>query len=755
MAISVTFREDAAFFRFDFPLPPEKDEIKAIGAHFLPDTKEWRLALQPPAVQWLADHDIVIPEGVTLPEPESLGLPDQSVEQMIEESKALDSDMPIPAPDGLSYFGFQRAGIAFASKRTGTLIGDDMGLGKTIQGIGLLNVVGDKDPDFRSALIVCPLSVSLNWHKELEKWLVRNDLTVGRMRSSKALPDTDIVIASWSVLAGATELLRSRKWDAIILDEAHYAKNPKAKRTVAVFGGILKTRGTPNEDGYTPTTATKLPPLEARYRVALTGTPIPNRPVEMWPVLHWLNPVLFPKFFDYALRYCGATNNGYGWDFSGASNLAELQDTLRTVMVRRLKTDVLDLPAKMRQIILLDPDASPELARVLRQEREVQQKTADAVLNAQVAVELAKASESEEDYKQAVAQLHEANSYGFQEMARARYELAVAKIPHVAQHVQDALEGNNRKIVVFTYHRDVLTQLRQVLETPTNSWEGVQVASIMGGDAVEDRQAAVDRFQSDPNTRIFLATIGAAREGITLTEADTAIFAELDWSPGRISQAEDRIYRIGQTKKVLIQPILVDGSMDAVLALSNLAKTNVIDATLDASHELTDVELPDLGPTTIVRDPNAPKAEFRMDADNRWVADTGTSETSSHSTGCTQDVPRTEFQRLAAYITPEEIADVHMGVRELAERDRDFASSINSSGFSKIDVSLGHSLAERDELTPAQAVLAARLCNKYRRQIGVGYQDLWLSLKERGDHAEEAGETSTQSATQSRGLTVG
>jgi len=389
----------------------------------------------------------------------------------------------------------------------------------TIQALGVVNT----DPSISSALVVCPLSVAYNWKAEAEKWLVRN-LSVG-VASSKAFPDADIVVTHWGIVAKQAQQLREREWDLVVLDEAHYAKNPKALRTQSLFGGRGKV---------------VLRPLQATRKIALTGTPIPNRPIEVYPLLHWLDPNEYRGSSNFAQRYCNAHYNGFGWDVSGASNLDELQERLRSsVMIRRLKNDVLtELPPKIRQVIALMPD-SPVLHKVLEQEREATAATVAVVEKAQAAAELAKA-EDEETYKAAVKALHEAQALAFTEMSRARHRTAVAKVPRVLDHVKDILSNEDQKVILFAHHRDVINSLREGLETDSGEWRGVETVSIMGGDAPEDRQESVTRFQEDPNVRVFLGSIGAAREGITLTRANVVVFAEIDWVPGNLNQAEDR-----------------------------------------------------------------------------------------------------------------------------------------------------------------------------------------------------------------------
>src|SRR5690606_16135176 len=160
----------------------------------------------------------------------------------------------------------------------------------------------------------------------------------------------------------------------------------------------------------------------------------------------------------------------------------------------------------------------------------------------------------------------------FEELSALRHEMGIAKVPAVIEHIKETLE-NTDKIVVFAHHHDVVNAIAQAF--------GDIAVKLTGVESSDERQAAVDRFQNDPNCRLFIGTIGAAGVGLTLTAASTMIFAELDWVPGRVTQAEDRIHRIGQLDSVLIQHLVVDGSLDAKMAWVLVEKQEIIDKALD------------------------------------------------------------------------------------------------------------------------------------------------------------------------------
>ena len=433
----------------------------------------------------------------------------------IERSAATASDMEIPVPDGLAYLPFQKAGIAYACDRKNTLIGDEMGLGKTIQAIGVINVTTPK-----TVLVVCPASLKLNWKIEMKKWLVAErtiDIVNGGGDQIPANPD--IIIINYDVLTKHAKALQSRTWDMVIMDEVHKIKNPKAKRTVVAVS------------------------IKAHRKVLLTGTPITNRPIELQPIAGYLDHKSFGNFFYFAKKYAGAYKSRFGWDFSGSSNLDELQRRLRqSFMIRRKKDEVLkDLPAKVRQVIVLP---SKEYSNELTKEFDA---LADAV---------------EETSFEKVS---------FEKMSGVRHEMALAKVNDVVDHLIDL----DHQVVVMAHHKDVVEGIKDGLEAL-----GKTVVTLTGDCNQVQRQNAVDTFQAGA-ADVFIGTIGAAGVGITLTKSSHVVFAELDWVPGNVSQAEDRCHRIGQQDSVLVQHLVVDGSLDARMAEVLVQKQKVLDRALD------------------------------------------------------------------------------------------------------------------------------------------------------------------------------
>jgi SWI/SNF-related matrix-associated actin-dependent regulator 1 of chromatin subfamily A len=359
------------------------------------------------------------------------------------------------------------------------------------------------------------------------------------------MPDVDVRITNYEMLRKIT----LSPVDLLIVDEAHYIKNPKAQRTKVVAQWATY----------------------AKRKLLMTGSPIVNRPIELHSLLTILDPEGWP-FWTYAQRYCAAHKTKWGWDFSGASNLPELQRRLRArIMVRRLKADVLsELPPKIRQLITLSPAG---YSAILQAEADMQAGVDADIEKLEMLRDLAEMVGDTEAYDQAVRDLHSRHLVAFEEMSRVRHDTAVAKAPAVAEHVLGLLDSVD-KVVVMAHHHDVVDILTEALAE-------YGVVSLTGRDNQADRQTSIDRFQDHPEVRVFVGSIQAAGIGITLTAASTVVFAELDWVPGNMSQAEDRCHRIGQTDSVLVQHVVLDGSIDARLAKTLVEKQAVITMAID------------------------------------------------------------------------------------------------------------------------------------------------------------------------------
>lgn len=531
-----------------------------------------------------------------------------------EMSYASDTTFQVPVPPGINpstgkpfeFRPFQRAGVEYALQRKDTLIADQPGLGKTIQAIGVTNA----DETIRRVLVICPASLKENWRREFLKWNT-SGLTVGiaetqhretfhdgffkngNPRYRKVIhpehwPDTDVVIINYDILGRFLDQIHDGLWNLVVADECHALKSDESQRTVFVFGGGIgkgKAKVWYNV-------------IDARRRVFLSGTPMLNRPVELWPFVHAFDPSGLGKSRrEFEMRYCGGHTGYHGWDASGCTHAEELGAKLRAAcMIRRLKREVLkELPPKQRNVIVLD---TPEIREIVAREDELSQalrlfekiagspdEGGDQIIEAAYSLGLrSEPSDNPEkwyrrinlDYAAAVTGLEPpAVAILFEELAQVRRELGMAKLSAVVPWVKNFLDGGE-KLVLFAYHSDVVEAL-------TDALAKYRPAVIYGKTPVKKRQEQVDIFQEKDWCRVAIGNIDAMGVGHTLTAASDTAHAELDWVPAKIEQNEDRVLRIGQTALAVTSNFLVaNGSLDARIAQSARMKEVNINKVLDS-----------------------------------------------------------------------------------------------------------------------------------------------------------------------------
>lgn len=453
----------------------------------------------------------------------------------------------------------------------------------TVSGIGLSNNLDDVS----SVLIVCLASHKEHWKRAIERWDIHG-LSVD-IATGDYFPDTECVIINYDILWRHYDSLRAGIWDVLIVDEAHNLQNENSRRTVHLFGSRGK-KVTLSERVYDADKGKfvlhkekkRYKPVEAHREVFLTGTPIPNRVKNLWPIIARCDPNGIGRNYDaFAYRYCGAYQTAMGMDDNGASNLDELRTLMRErFMVRHLKADVLkDLPPKIRQIIPLsseglnkklaaEKDAVKELLRQYESELGIHKDMDDAdlaelVLNAK--------PQMFDDYAKTIEHDSLADT-PLNKLAIARAELALEKVPMIVEHVSNLMD-QGEKVIVFAYHRAVIEALR-------DRWSN-SCALIYGGTPAHKRQAEADRFQEDPNCNPFIGQYTAAGTGYTLTASSTVVCTELTWLPHELVQAEDRAHRFGQEDVVNVHHLVVTGSLDDALLAKVIEKQEIIDLALD------------------------------------------------------------------------------------------------------------------------------------------------------------------------------
>ena len=439
---------------------------------------------------------------------------------LVELSQAHDADFDLPATVKGELMPFQRAGVAYALRQRRAFLADEQGLGKTIEALVALEAAGAYP-----AVVVCPASLKLNWLRECGRWVPERRAAAVSGRSGE-LPEADIFVVNYDVLDAYVDAFAAREPAALVLDESHYCKNPKARRTKAA----IELSAAMDPDA---------------MRLALTGTPLVNRPGELVPQLRALR-----RLADFG---SGAT---FERRFEADAARRRLHWHLRSrCYVRRRKEEVLpQLPSKRRITVpvpltneaeyrAVESDLITWLHEAVADPDQLSRRV-DAALRAEALVRLN-------------ALRHVA--------ARGKLEAAVEWI--------ESFEESER-LVVFAHHRDIQDALVQRFP---------EAARVLGSDNVRVRDENVQRFQTG-DVPLCICSLEAASHGITLTAAANVAFLELGWTPAKHDQAEDRIHRIGQDRHVTAWYLLAADTIDEKIAGLIDYKRAVVGSITDGSE---------------------------------------------------------------------------------------------------------------------------------------------------------------------------
>jgi SWI/SNF-related matrix-associated actin-dependent regulator 1 of chromatin subfamily A len=400
---------------------------------------------------------------------------------------------------------YQIEGKNFLQARRFAMLGDACGVGKTGQALIAL------DPSWR-VLVVCPASVKVQWQTAFMDWIGVSAEIIGTTKDK--LKPTPVQIINYDLMYRErllAQLLRTQ-WDLIIFDEAHKLKSPTSKRTKAA----LTMKG-----------------LRGRTKRIwfLTGTPVKNRPVDLYPILKSCAPeVLKPydSYLKFVYRYCGAYQGSFGLDVSGASHMEELGDRLRSFMLRREKRDVLtELPPRI--ISKVELECTPAVKKIIEDEE-------------QATIEQAGENDP--------------TLFKLGEQVRIRKALAKYKVGPAVEYIKDLLEED--KIVVFYHHKEVLRDLQK-------SFEKTGSVFIDGGVSPDKRKGVVDRFVSNRDTNLFFGQMEACGEGIDgLQDASaTAVFIEPSWSHTDLEQCIGRLERSGQRNDINVHILVIKDTLES------------------------------------------------------------------------------------------------------------------------------------------------------------------------------------------------
>lgn len=391
-----------------------------------------------------------------------------------------------------------------------SILGHEMGTGKTISAILSINAI-----QANRVVIFTPASVMMQWEQEIKRLLPNYKLYIYPNIKGVGDERREILLVSYarSDAYKKSETKATWKSEYIICDECHYIKNPKAKRTKAIVQ-LAKTTD---------------------YFIGLSGTPIINRPVDLFPPLNIVAPSEFDNWYQFTRTYCNGHMGKFGYVADGLSRKVELHAKLSRHMHRVTKDDCLDLPPKTRTVIPC------------------------------------KVNFGMGDHKT------------FQE---AYTELGHCKTEVAIDWIKDFLASNDEKLVVFTYHVRVAEHLYYMLTCVDNNSLHKQVDLLTGSTTKQDRDAYISRFQNPKSEkRILILTLGVGSTGLNLQKANNVLMVETNFSPMDMIQAEDRVHRSGQTKSCSINYIVAQNTFDQKLYSLLEKKMSMSNAVIDGDFK--------------------------------------------------------------------------------------------------------------------------------------------------------------------------
>jgi superfamily II DNA or RNA helicase len=429
---------------------------------------------------------------------------------------------------------YQQEGFEWLAQRTsrgiGVCLADDMGLGKTVQAIALLLSHASEGP----SLVVCPATVESQWKREIGQFapslVVRSLWDAGRLATVRDAKASEVIVLGYGLLQRdeVSELLSSRQWSLVVLDEAQAIKNSSTKRAVGAFR------------------------LRAERRIALSGTPIENHLGEVWSLFNFLNPGLLPPRKRFA-RQLSLSHD------QGSDDAVEMVKRLiKPFVLRRTKDEVLkELPS--RTDLIIDVDPFPEEAALYESIRERASEGLTTV----------------EDGNHASLFSHVLSALTRLRQAACHPRLIVEQSPLRSAKLErllgliEELRENNHRALVFSQFVSHLALVREALVA-----HSIPFQYLDGSSTRAERETSVQTFQegTDP---LFLISLKAGGTGLNLTAADFVIHLDPWWNPAVEDQASDRAHRLGQTKPVTVYRLITKNTIEEKILSLHVSKRNL------------------------------------------------------------------------------------------------------------------------------------------------------------------------------------
>jgi SWI/SNF-related matrix-associated actin-dependent regulator 1 of chromatin subfamily A len=402
----------------------------------------------------------------------------------------------------------QKEAIEKLLKNDKFILADDMGLGKTTS-----TVIASLESGSKKVLIICPASLKINWEREIRNY---TDKSV-YICEGKKYEDADFIITNYDILKNfhdpkdkENSLILKTNFDLVVIDEAHYVSNAQAQRTKIIMD------------------LTK----DIKRLWLLTGTPMTSRPMNYYNILKLIDSPVSQNWMAYAIRYCNGyqfrVGNKKVWNVTGASNLEELRERTSRQILRRLKTDVLDLPEKIMTPVYL----------------RLKSRLYEGLMGEYY------------DWYNNRQEESKSLSVQFTKLMKVRQVIAEEKIATTIELAENIIE-QGKKVIIFSNFTEPLKKIHEHF--------GKKSVYLDGSTSKPARQDAVDRFQESDKIQVFCGNMKAAGVGLTLTAAEAVIMNDLSFVPADHAQAEDRAYRYGQKNNVSVFYPLFENTIEGVI----------------------------------------------------------------------------------------------------------------------------------------------------------------------------------------------
>lgn len=474
----------------------------------------------------------------------------ERAQEAFEASRRADTSFDCPMGGGIVLRPYQNAGVELLHKKKGFLLADQPGLGKSLQVVGIVNM----NPKMDRILVICPKSVRSVWWKEFNAGLLRKRSIA--FAEGNVWPTASIVIMHYEIAHKFEAQMTGYMWDLAVIDEVQKLRNRKSRMARVIFGARANsTKGLPFCGG-----------VQARSKGTLTGTPLVNAPMDLFPFLRWCDKDFWGSYTDFERSYASDDEGHKRLNLK----LAEWG------VVRRLKRDVAkDLPPKTSSLLIVDPH-TPDQLKVVAHDSKLIHDREEAI----------KKSMSEEDFlKDLEKNIIKALKVPATELSAIRKATAEALFPDALEQARELLEGRD-KIVIFAHHRDIILGFLDELKD-------MGAVHYMGGMRSDQLTQNINIFTNDPKCRVFIAAITATGTGVDGLQhaCSVGLFAEGSWLSTDIEQGESRLDRMGQKLPTEFYHMALEGSVGIRILKVSMDKRRIADRVVDGS----DAPAPDTG----------------------------------------------------------------------------------------------------------------------------------------------------------------